>query len=395
MKIKNKHLMGSEEIEAIKDLIETGSLFRYRNEEGQCDLFEKEFSNKMGFHYSLLLTSGTNALVCALGSLGIGPGDEVIIPSYTYVATASAVLTVGAIPIVCNIDQSLMMDPQEAKKLINEKTKAIIPVHMDGMQADIKTFSEICQEYNLHLIEDTAQALGAKLHGKPLGSFGDFGCFSLNRDKTLSCGEGGIVSCQKRDLYEKSLCLSDHGYSFNLLHQDHFQETTPTLGLSMRVSEISGAIMRVQLKKLKEIIQLQKERKQILTDCLKDLPNIQIIEAKDPEGECGGSFHLICENPKLAATYSKDLMEKGIPMIPIPMRKAHCVWKWEHMLKEEKWFNPKLSSYQYTEKKNLYHKFNFLPSIEILSKTLRLEIDITKDLEETKSLAQTIKEVLS
>lgn len=389
--VNNKHLMGDDELLAIKRVFDKGNTYRYQLEESECAAFEREFSERLGFEKSIIITSGTNALVAALLALDVGPKDEVIIPSYTYIATASAVLTVGAIPVVVNIAKDMTISVEEIKSSITERTKAIIPVHMDGLQCDIEAIVELAKEKNLSVIEDVAQAMGGKYKGKYLGTFGDVGCFSLNRDKILSCGEGGIVATRRADLVEKLLCLSDHGYSFNPLHKESFPTMKPFLGLSMRVSDISGAIMRVQLEKLSKIQNAYRERKDIFLEELKNIgDNFEIVASRDPGGDCCTSIHLNCKAPDRAMILSKKLLQHQIYSIPVTLRNAHCVWKWKDMLGAGASHDDRLNPYLNTDKKYSYSKAFYLDSLDILMSTLKIDIDITKDLDEIKSMAKSV-----
>ncbi|OUR93669.1 hypothetical protein A9Q84_19580 [Halobacteriovorax marinus] len=391
IKTNNKHFLGDEELAAIKRVFEKGNTYRYQMEESECAAFEREFSEKLGFEKSIIITSGTNALVAGLLAVGVGPKDEVIIPSYTYIATAAAVLTVGAIPVVVNIKSDMTISLEEISNAITDRTKAIIPVHMDGVQCDIEAIVELAAKNNLSVIEDVAQAMGGKFNGKYLGTFGDIGCFSLNRDKILSCGEGGIVATTRADLREKLLCITDHGYSFNPLHKDEFSTIKPFLGLSMRVSDISGAIMRVQLEKLSKIQEAYRERKEIFLKELSQIgDNFEIIAARDSAGDCCTSIHINCKAPDRAMILSKKLLQHQIYSIPVTLRNAHCVWKWKDMLGAGASSDDRLNPFLNTDKKYSYSKAFFLDSLDILMSTLKIDIDVTKDIDEVRSMARSV-----
>jgi radical SAM protein with 4Fe4S-binding SPASM domain len=388
---KEKHFLGQEEVEAAAKVILSGNLFRYQSTESQCIKFENEFSTKIGAKHSLLITSGTNALITALAASGIGPGDEVIIPAYTFLATAAAVVAVGAIPIVVNIDHQFGISLTEISKNINDKTKGIIPVHMDGLCCDIEGIIKIAEKRKLVVIEDACQALGAQLNGKFLGTFGDFGCFSLNKDKILTCGEGGIVVTNTQKNYEKVCTLSDSAFSFSPHHKDFFKEIIPTFGFSMRVSEISGAIMREQLKKLDMILAEYKLRKNIIKEILSKLEQIKIISGHDQEGECHIAIHLSVKDAEFASHLGKELRKKKIMAAPVSMRPGHVVWKWGKMLGELSHINDRQNPYLNNKKKYIYPKFNYLSTMDIIMSTLKIDIDLNWSLEETRNIAQRIK----
>ena len=258
-----------EEVKAVEKVISEQSFFRYRAEGlGECENFEKEFAKSLGAEHAQMVTSGTNALMAALKACGVQPGDEVLIPCYTFVATAVSVINVGAIPVLCNIDESLSLCVNDIKLKLTPKTKAIIPVHMDGLNCKMDDICAIAKEKNLIVIEDVAQALGGKYQGKYLGTWGDIGCFSFNQDKVLSCGEGGACITNDRILYERLLCIHDTSSLFNPIYKNKFKNIKPFMGMSMRVSEISGAIMRIQLKRLEKIQKELRQRQDIFKKTL-------------------------------------------------------------------------------------------------------------------------------
>jgi len=398
MSNKNKHLIDEQELEAIKAVLESGKFFRYQQEPGECELFDQEFSKFLGTKATVSLSSGTNALIAALMALEIGEGDEVLIPSYTFFATASAVLNVGAIPVVVNIGKDLLISLEEVKRAVTEDTKAIIPVHMDGLQCEIEKISAFAKEEGLYLIEDVAQALGASYKGRKLGSFGDLGCFSFNKDKTISCGEGGAVTTSDEVLAEKLLCITDQAYAFNPLHKDKFKHITPLLGTSMRISEISGAMLRVQLKKVDRILEENAKRKKLIDETLKNSPFygkfFNLVESNDYEGQTFSTFHLQLNSPDQAVVLSKKFLSRGIMMIPLSMRVAHSVWKWNEYLKEGMTFDKRRDPYLKTTKKYEFQKINYIDSLDTLMGTLRGEIDITLSLEEVEEMANLMVNII-
>lgn len=369
------HYLGDEELKALENLFKSKKLFRYQvGGPSECDLFEKEFSSHIGVSYSLLLSSGTNALVAALLASDVGPGDEVLIPTYTFFATAAAVAQVGAVPVLVNIDSQLGIDPEEIKKKITPRTKAVIPVHMDGLAADMEAVLKVAESQNLAVIEDVAQAIGGSYKDKRLGSFGRFGCFSLNENKNISCGEGGILVTSDQDLYKKAFSIHDGAARFNPLKKDLFHLTS-SVGLSMRVSEIQGAIMRVQLGRLEQILSELRERKNILIEYLSQTAQSQIIRGHCKSGDCGSSLHLQFENPDVAANAGRKLRENGIGFFPVTARPAHASWKWAHLME-------------------IPNRTDILPSMDILSRTLKIDISVSLSLLETEKLALQVQEIL-
>jgi 8-amino-3,8-dideoxy-alpha-D-manno-octulosonate transaminase len=360
------------EIQAISNVLRKKKLFRYQGKdvETECSLFEKEFSDYLGSGHSVLLSSGTNALVTALSSLNIGPGDEVIVPAYTFFATLAAILEVGAKPIIVNVNTYLDLDLSEVKKSLTPATKAIIPVHMDGYACDMDSILRLCLEHNLFLIEDAAQAVGGKFKGQSLGTFGDAGCFSFNVDKVISCGEGGAIFIKNQELYQKSMMFHDTCNQFGPTMKETYT-ITPFVGRSMRVSEIQGAMIRVQLGRLDKIIQDLKERKNILEEELKKY-NVNLVPTHD-SGECGTTARFYLSSPNDVKETIIKLHQIGLKATSPILRPAHNVWQWLHLIP--------------ADKRN--SKINFFPTIDLLSKTVNINISLEESAEEwtTKTLA--------
>ena len=320
--------IGKEELSALEALFKTRKFFRYQGPgiETQSSLFEKEFSQLIGMPFSLAVTSGTNALTLALEVMGVGEGDEVIIPSYTFIATATSVLSVKAIPVITGIGDGLGMDPQQLRQKITSKTKAIIPVHMDGLPCDMDAIMAIAKEKNLLVIEDVAQAVGGSYKGKRLGSFGDAGCYSFNVDKIISCGEGGLVTFKEESHFKKALKIHDTPVAFGATYRDYLSDLPPGPGHSMRVSEIQSAILRVQLGRLDTILANLRGKKDLWR---KSLP---LVESADPAGDCGTTIHLNLGDPMKAASFAQAVTREGVVAVPLYARPAHCFWQWLSIL---------------------------------------------------------------
>jgi dTDP-4-amino-4,6-dideoxygalactose transaminase len=388
------YLIDEKEINAIRKVFQKKKLFRYQlSGPGECDKFEEEFAKKIGTKHALLVTSGTNALIAALTAAGIGPGDEVIIPSYTFVATASAVTNVGAIPVIANIDENLGICPDDIKLRITDRTRAIIPVHMDGLSADIRGIMKVARKHDLFVIEDAAQAIGGSFEGRRLGSWGDFGCFSLNEDKNISCGEGGIVTSMTRTNYEKTFLLQDNSAQFSPSRKHVFRSIEPFMGSSMRVSEISGAIMRVQLQRLDGILKGLRERKNIFVNALAKQSRAKVVLGNCAKGDCASSLHLTFEDPGMALFFAQALRSKGLLFAPVTTRPAHACWKWSGLLSESA-FPGKRNPYLETDRKYSYSTALYLPSIEILTKTVKMNVDLSRNLSSTKIMATQLLKVL-
>ncbi|HVJ89480.1 MAG TPA: DegT/DnrJ/EryC1/StrS family aminotransferase, partial [Labilithrix sp.] len=269
--------IGEEEIEAIAAVIRSGHLFRYYAKDapdighrGEANQFEAELAAFTGTTHAVAVTNGSAALQCAFAALGIGSGDEVIVPSFTFVATALAVLAVGAVPVVADIDESLTLDVRDCERKITERTRAIVPVHMAGLPCNMAAILELTAHRKIAVVEDACQAMGGTYRGRPLGSIGDIGCYSFNQFKAITCGEGGALVTRDRRSYERALIYHDPGYSFIsagiAISEPRFA------GFNFRTNEIQAAMLRVQLRKLPAWIDALKEMRRDLRAGLRGHP---------------------------------------------------------------------------------------------------------------------------
>ena len=246
-------IFGDEERKEVQDVLDTGVLFRYgfdqaRKGHWKAKTFEQELSKLTGAQYCHLCSSGTAALAVALSACGVGAGDEVIVPPFTFVATVEAVLGAGAVPVFAEIDETLCLDPDAVEAVITPRTKAVLPVHMCGAMARIDEIRLLCENKSLVLIEDACQALGGSLNGKALGTFGHMGCFSFDPVKTITCGEGGAVITNDQKLYTTAEGYADHGHDH--IGSDRGLENHPFLGTNLRISELNAAVGLAQLRKM-------------------------------------------------------------------------------------------------------------------------------------------------
>jgi dTDP-4-amino-4,6-dideoxygalactose transaminase len=279
--------MGQEEIDAVAAVLRSGRLFRYRGGEGgQSDSCEKRINELFGSQHSLVMTSGTGALVCGLVGLGIGPGDEVIVPAYTWLASAGAVLSVGAIPVLADVDETLTLDPRELERRIGPRTKAVIPVHMGGRPSKMDQIGEIARKHGLVVLEDACQAIGGSFRGRRLGTLGDAGAFSFNQFKTITCGEGGALLTDSRKVYERALYNHDMGCTFRGKVGSMTEE--PFLGNTFRMNEILSAVLRVQLDRLEGILARLRERRDWMLDVVRSEKLSSLVSpSADAAGDCG------------------------------------------------------------------------------------------------------------
>ncbi|MCK5095539.1 MAG: aminotransferase class V-fold PLP-dependent enzyme, partial [Spirochaetes bacterium] len=242
--------------------------------------------------------SGTMALWIALGAIGIGPGDEVIVPGYTFIASITSIIYARAVPVLTEIDRSLTLDPEDVKKKITPRTKAIMLVHMLGNPGRVDEIKEIARSNGISLIEDCAQAFGVKYKGKYVGHFGDFGTYSFNVFKTITAGDGGMVATNSRKLYERAFAIHDQGHL--PLRQGVERGSRTVIGLDCRMTELSAAVLLAQLKKADMMKKLLKEKKKRFKEGIKDIKGLSFRDLPDPEGELGTLLTVFLPDEKTA-----------------------------------------------------------------------------------------------
>ena len=279
---------GEEERKEVNDVLETGILMRYgfdgpRKGIWKSKELEQAICSKFGSEYAQLTSSGTAALTTAMAALGIGAGDEVIMPAFTFVASFEAVLSMGAVPVLVDIDSSLTLAPDAVKAAITSKTKCVMPVHMCGSMADLDALKAICAEHKLILLEDACQSIGGTYKGKALGTIGDAGTFSFDFVKTITCGEGGVVMTNNKEVYVKADAFTDHGHDH--LGVDRGADLHPFLGYNFRISELHAAVGVAQIKKLDTFLALQKRNNHILRSYMEQIPGISFRTVPDPSGD--------------------------------------------------------------------------------------------------------------
>lgn len=309
------YLFGEEERKELLDVMESGYLFRYGAEENtdfkkKVVTFEKEFAEYMGEGYCVATSSGTGSLMCCLAALGIGPGDEVIVPGYTFIASISSIILSKAIPILAEIDESLTINPVDIEKKITNRTKAIMPVHMLGNPCDMDKIMEIAKRHSLYVIEDCCQAAGAVYKGHKVGTIGHVGAFSLNMFKTITAGDGGAVFTKDYDLYEKIFAFHDQGHKPNRMGVEVGNRSI--VGMNMRMNELTGAVALAQLRKVDVILGRLHERKNKLKGLIRDIPGIAFRRLYDEKGECATLLTLLFKDKDTADKFSAKIGSKTI-----------------------------------------------------------------------------------
>jgi 8-amino-3,8-dideoxy-alpha-D-manno-octulosonate transaminase len=332
-------LFGDLERREVTDVLDNGVLMRYgfdgmRNGHWKAKALESELKKAFSVNYAQLVSSGTAAVSVALASAGVGAGDEVIMPTFTFVASFEAVLMLGAIPVLVDIDDTLTLDPKAVETAITSKTKAIMVVQMCGSMGHMDTLSEICNQHGLIFIEDACQAIGGTYKGKALGSIADLGCFSFDFVKTITCGEGGAVITNVQDYYIHADHYSDHGHDH--VGKDRGAETHPFLGYNFRISELNAAVGLAQIKRLPEFIAIQKRNYTILREALAEIPEVTFRTVPDGGEESYAFLNFFLPNLESARKVSDNFKREGFDAcFHYYDNNWHYIRKWDH-LKERK-----------------------------------------------------------
>ena len=336
-------LFGDLERKHVTDVLNSGVLMRYgfdgmRQGHWKAKELETELQNQFQVKHAQLLSSGTAAVSVSLAIAGIGSGDEVIMPCFTFVASFEAVMMLGAIPVLVDIDDTLTLDVEAVKKAVSPKTKAIMPVHMCGSMANLQALKSICDEHDLVLVEDACQAIGGTYQGKALGSYGDVGSLSFDFVKTITCGEGGAVLTNNPKFAQNADHYSDHGHDHD--GNDRGAETHPFLGYNFRISELNAAVGLAQIKRLNDFIAIQKKHYTILREVLSQIPEV-VFRTVPEGGEENYSFlNFFLPDLKTTRNVSNAFKKAGIDgCFHYYDNNWHYIRKWEH-LKELKTLYP-------------------------------------------------------
>ena len=307
--------VGDEELEALERVVRSRNLFRYYGVgEGPDEVaaFEREFAEHFGARHALCVNAGSSALICGLIGAGVGPGDEVIVPAYTWNATPNAVIATGALPVLAEIDDSLTLDPADVKARITSRTRAILPVHMRGAPADMRALTELARDRGLVLVEDVCQAAGASFEGRRLGTFGDAGAFSLQFNKIITTGEGGVLVTDRDDLYDLAIDVHDCAGPVRR------GEGLPRFpGWNFRASELTGAVARVQLRRLDGLLERMRAAHRRLAAHVSALPGMRLRRANDAEGDAGIALIAFAESAALARDAVDALQAEGVAAMQI------------------------------------------------------------------------------
>ncbi|MGD0090838.1 MAG: aminotransferase class I/II-fold pyridoxal phosphate-dependent enzyme [Planctomycetota bacterium] len=406
---------GKEEIEAAAKVLRTGQWFRFGDKkaghQGATAKFEAEWAKLMGVPHSCFVTSGTAALMCAYAGLQIGPGDEVIIPGFTWIASPHALLALGAIPVIVDVDESLMLDPEAVERAITPRTKAIDPVHMSGFMCDLDRLQKIARQHNLYVVEDACQCVGGYWKdGRRAGAIGDAGAYSFNWYKVISCGDAGIFIAKKRDVYERGVIYHDGGTLF--WPSGKGMRTPPFAGINFRGNEILAAIMRVQAARLNGIVRDLHRVRNGLRKRLAGAPGLVEIPENGarPAQRAGGSpsgggtgtganLGLRFENETAARAFAKAFRELPKPAkagawLPIDSGR-HVYWNWESLLQRRGSYSQAADPFLHPANKDSQARYakDMLPrTLEILKRTVLIPINPDWKAQQIDGVAQALRE---
>ena len=337
--------IGEEEIRAVTAVLRSKSLYRFYGPDFKdvTGAFEVDLAQYEGRRYALGLTSGTAALHTALVALGVGRGDEVILPTYAWVACPDAVVASGGTPVLADIDDSMTVDPKDVKRRITKKTKAIMAVHARGVPCDLGALRKIANQESVPLIEDVAQGAGATYKGRKLGSYGEVGTFSFQLNKMITAGEGGALVTDDRRTYERCVMFHDIGTPYRQFSGQGVKfQIEPFPGVNYRMNELTAAILREQLKKMDGVVREIRKRNARVRKGIEDIKAIKFRRSNDEQGESGISLVFFVESSAKARLFKDALVAEnirtlsgGYPTVVYDPRvvDGHTFMHWGHIIK--------------------------------------------------------------
>lgn len=383
-------LIDQAEEEAVLGVLRTKRLFRYYGPvEGpsKAEELEQAFAAHMGTRYAVAVTSGTAALISGLQGLGVGPGDEVIVPAYTWIASPLAVAAVGAVPILAEVDETLTLDPHDVERKITPYTKAIMPVHMRGLPSRMDALNEVAHRRGLRVIEDTAQADGASFRGRRLGSMGDVGCFSLQFNKIITSGEGGMVITDDEEVWKRAIMYHDvaAGTRHNLPRDQILA------GVNYRISELQAAVALVQLERLDGLLSRMRARKRMLragTEGIARRKGVLLQPVNDVDGDASLAFIFFVPTPAVASRVAEALRAENISagVMYHPDRLDYHVYAhWVPVMEQRSW-SPNGGPWRWAQRDIKYSRDMCPRTLDLLGRAVHLDVNpllTNQDVEET------------
>lgn len=365
------YYLGQEEIDALSEVIRSKELFKindgpYRHSYN----VERELEQMFNTPHAILMTSGFAALTTALIALGIGPGDQVIVPAYTYMATPLAVVAAGAIPVIAEVDETLTLSCEDVLKKLTPATKAIMPVHIQGFPCNMEGLCAIAEKHGLKIVEDACQADGGSFKGQRLGTFGDGGALSFNFYKIITSGEGGALFVKDKKVWEKALVYHDSSAVAFFGEQIDRKTAELVCGNEYRTNELSAALLRVQLKRLEGFLSAMRANKRYLEERLGDV--CKFVPSNDPEGDCATTLALRFDSAEEAA----KLAEATNKTVPINTGK-HVYSNWTPIMQKKGALHPLMDPFLMEANKGIIPDYrpDMCPdTLDLLSRTVYVGI---------------------
>jgi dTDP-4-amino-4,6-dideoxygalactose transaminase len=391
--------IGREEEEAVLDVLRSKRLFRYYGPTkgpSRVDALEAAFAEHMGTAYATAVSCGSASLIASLAAFGVGPGDEVIVPAYTWIASATAVVAVGAVPIIAEVDESLTLDPADVERKITPHTKAIIAVHMRGAPCDMNALTAIAQRHHLQILEDVAQAVGASYNGRRLGSIGDAGAFSLQFNKIITSGEGGMVVTDDDALHKRIILY--HDVAAGPRNDIPREDTLP--GVNLRMSELQGAVALVQLGRLDGLLAEMRSAKARIKAGIADTVErngFAFRTINDPDGEAAVALVVYLSTVDQAHFAAKALDAEGVHanvLFDPDSPDFHIAYHWTPILQQRTW-SDNGGPWRWHEGALDYRPDACPRSLDLLGRALH--IDISPDLtdQQVEELTEALDKVLT
>jgi dTDP-4-amino-4,6-dideoxygalactose transaminase len=364
------YVAGEEEIDAIARVIRANALFRYGIGR-ECDRFEERYAKYLGVKHFALSASGSNALAAAMTAIGLGPGDEVLIPAHTYMATATSVLAVGAIPVIVDIDESITIDPKAMEAAIGRRTRAVVPVHMWGAACNMNRIMDIASKRGLIVIEDACQGVGGGYEGRKFGSLGHIGAFSFNYYKNMTSGEGGGVAVNDDTLAKRVRCAIDPCH----FYWNGRDEEKPFAGNGARASELMGAMLNVQLDRLDGIIEAMRAERRAVLQGTASLSNLGLrpVPMHSPDHDCAAQAMYTLPSARAAQDFVKIF-----PSVIAGKTGRHNYTEWDQILSGEGAAHPAMNPYEMpanAECRRSYSREMCVKSLEILNRTVMVAMN--------------------
>lgn len=376
--------VGQKEVDAVARVLLSSELFRYHIG-GECQRFEKRWCKYLGVQHCGMTSSGTTAITAALAGLGIGPGDEVLVPACTYMASAVSVLAVGAIPVVVDIDESVTISPRAIEAAVGPQTRAVLPVHMWGLVCDMDAIMKVARKHKLLVVEDCCQCVGGAYEGRPVGSIGEAGAFSFNFYKNMTCGEGGAVVTNDAAVAQRAGCMVDC-CSFYWSGRD--EDFVPFTANGSRASEIEGAIMNAQLDRLPGMIKAMRKQKQEILAATADT-GLQPLKANSLQHECGSHVGYLLPSAEQAEQFA------GLAGGFIAGRTGrHVYTEWDPLFANQAGHHPAMNPYNFPANKKCRRKYTkdmCAGSLDILNRAVLIGTHPDRKASETKALIKKIR----